>query len=269
MHKLRQTKELTNLRKFTLFFVLCCSLLLPLTTFAQRGSRAVPEGANLERYPLSNHILTTKEQAELSLRPMVIEQPWTGYNWYQGKQRFVLETLPAGTLVLADTNGKLIYKADCGNRLVEIPTCPKCLATMPVTTPPVQQPRNFLDRLWNAVRDFWRFLGGVILLLLGLLVLLGLLYLLYRLLRRLFEGLQAPPTTPTPATRTTESGTSRATPSAPPIVMPVDVPSQRRFVTCYPGGPTEQTKVVSGGCKEVHVEQSLKGDDWLTTIRLR
>jgi hypothetical protein len=43
----------------------------------------------------------------------------------------------------------------------------------------------------------------------------------------------------------------------------------RRFVTCYFGSPDDPIKVISGGCKEVHVEQSTKGGDHTTTIKVR
>ena len=105
------------------FFVL--SLVLCASAFAQKGQFALPEGAEIEKYPIKNYPLTGREQAELGLSPKTLIKEQVFQNHFRklgGKGgRFVLETLKTGTLVLVDNAGNPRYKADCGNRLVGVP----------------------------------------------------------------------------------------------------------------------------------------------------
>lgn len=272
------------MRKLTVL-LLCCFIFLSVAATAQRGIEAVPEGANLEQYPLFDHPLTTKDQAKLSLHPMILDQPWTGYNWYRGKQRFVLETLSVGTLVFADTTGKPIYKADCANRLVELRACPKCAPTVTYNTPATPT-RSTLDRFWDFLKGLWQIIGAILLLLLLALLIAALLYGIYRLLDALFNreprdrrdpsvvpypGLIAPmATTPTPASATPRAATvpvSTPTSTQQPIA---DAPLQRRFVAVYFGNaPADEIKVRSRGCGQVFVEQVPEDGTYTTTIRIR
>ncbi|KND47660.1 MAG: hypothetical protein AB201_01860 [Parcubacteria bacterium C7867-006] len=93
--------------------------------FAQKGEYAVPKDAQLEQYPVleANKPLTVVQIADMHLHPIRLDKPTVVQNHFRGlhgkEGRFVVETLPKGTLVLVDENNNLRYKEDCGNRLVE------------------------------------------------------------------------------------------------------------------------------------------------------
>ena len=103
-------------------FWLCLMLFVSgsgLSAQRQRTYPATPPNAELDRYPLKDTVLTQAEMTTLGVRPLRLSIPWVGFNWFRDKRRFAYDSLPAGTLVLVDSAGKLRYKADCGNRLVE------------------------------------------------------------------------------------------------------------------------------------------------------
>lgn len=110
----------------TLLFALVFAMLE--TASAQpiiKGSFAEPIGAELDKFPLKRGPLSVKEQDRLGLAPGRLERPTVVQNHFRNirpadRGRFVLETLPAGTPVLVDKKGNIRYKADCGNRVVEI-----------------------------------------------------------------------------------------------------------------------------------------------------
>lgn len=90
--------------------------------------RAVPEGVDLSKYPLFSGPLTPADRERLGLGPSAVqklERPTVVYNYHRRLQRFVLEALPAGTVVLVDGAGTPVYKADCGNRIAPIKRCPE------------------------------------------------------------------------------------------------------------------------------------------------
>jgi hypothetical protein len=94
------------------------------TALAQKTIAATPPTANLKQYPIEVGPLPIKKQADMNLHPVKLKENWTGFNLYRklrGDGRWVYETLPAGTIVLADTTGNPIYKATCGNRLAPMP----------------------------------------------------------------------------------------------------------------------------------------------------
>ena len=171
------------------------------------ANSAVPAGAQLERYSLKPAKLTTAEEAELGLRAVKLTATWTGHNYFaKGRDcgLWVHQTLAAGTLVLVNDKGEVVYKVDCGNRLVTDAKCPVCGA---VGSGDVG--KNSLGggtsggsgtgKTQLAGSDFWSqhpylakfydFLKSAWLWALGLLALLALLALLVWLLRRLFEWL--------------------------------------------------------------------------------
>lgn len=301
------------MKKLTLL-LLCCSMFFPLASFAQRGDLAIPEGANLQTYPILNHHgITVKDQVDMHLRLTVLREPWTGYNWYRDKKRFVLETLPAWTMVWVDEddmspNPTPIYKDDCGNRLVELSKCPECSGiTQPSRykfpfgdDPSIMASASihsddskgggFFDDLTNFVKGTWHFAWLLFLLLLGLFAIVAAGYVFYRLLKWLFGDSKdpgpakpktitsGPASTVAPIPAFANSGVEdqeiAAVPASAASAATVTAPAEddspkRRFFTCYFGGATDQIKVVSGGLKEVHVEQSTKGNDFTTTIRVR
>ena len=273
--------------------LLFCMLLSPVAMFAQRGTRAVPEGANLEQYPFFSHVLTTRETADLGLRPITINQPWTGFNWFGNKDRFVLETLPVGTLVLADKDGRPIYKADCGNRLVELAACPKCVVASPAT-PPTPRSKGFGHEGWDF-KKLLHFLAGIVLFLLGLLLILLLLYLLRRMFHALFGpiptrttadgGGERTTTSVLPPPSPTSSGAPRvqsSTPTGPIPLRPSDQPNRsvpassmprltaepprRKFLNFYAAISSQPNKLKFGGYGEVLLDE--EGDGTIT-IRFR
>lgn len=116
----------------TLLFVLVLAVLE--TASAQpiiKGSFAEPVGAELDKFPIKTGRLSAKEQAELGLSVKKLDKPTVVQNHFRNIRptdngRFVLENLPVGTPVLVDKVGKLRYKADCGNRIVEVASCSQC-----------------------------------------------------------------------------------------------------------------------------------------------
>ncbi len=103
-------------------FWLCLMLFVSVSELSaqrQRTYPATPPNAELDKYPLKDTVLTTAEMTALGVRPLRLTSPWVGFNWFRDKKRFAYDSLPAGTMVLVDNAGKLRYKADCGNRLVE------------------------------------------------------------------------------------------------------------------------------------------------------
>ena len=186
-----------------LIFVFALAM-LALPVLAQQGNFAEPERLEVEKFPNYGRPLTTLEQAMLELKPIRISTPTVVYNHFRSlrdeKGRFVLETLPAGTLVFADKNDKIRYKADCGNRLVELVGCPTCpqagsgrnegKETLGGSTGPSAWSRFWdsaskaWDVMWETMGSITGFLLAVLipfLLLLAFLFLLG--YLIYRVIQ--------------------------------------------------------------------------------------
>lgn len=56
---------------------------------------------------------------KLHLEEMVLSEPWKCLNYDERKKRFVISTLPAGTIILTNVFNDY-YKADCGNRLLSL-----------------------------------------------------------------------------------------------------------------------------------------------------
>ncbi len=178
------------------------------SAYAQKGGYAVADGAEMERYPIfsTNKPLSVQQIADLELHPVKLQEPLVVQNHFRGlhdKQgRFVVETLPVGTLVLVDKNGNVRYKADCGNRLVEfnntalnrggvssikLEDLPKPLQSTPPPPPAPTPHKGIWQTLTEALRGaaigLWKFIGNIlapfgwlVLFLLGA-VLLGLLML--------------------------------------------------------------------------------------------
>lgn len=284
-----------------LIFVLVLAI-LALPALAQQGAFAEPAGAELERFPIKASPLTLVEQAELGLSAKRLEKPVVVQNHFRNIRngRFVLETLPTGTLVLVDENGTLRYKADCGNRLVEPPNCLRCHNTKlggdHITKPKASTPfREWLKRGWEGMEQLLGLTLGALLPLLGLLALLAVLGLLgydalYRLFREWREGggnntppvhpttapAQAPiptqpmypsPVPPAPEPMLTAPATVPTTPPATPTHTPTTPPR-------FPGGRTiidmgdkgSATRIQAGS--DVSRLELEEGPDGSTTIRI-
>ncbi|OGI82790.1 hypothetical protein A3E95_02220 [Candidatus Nomurabacteria bacterium RIFCSPHIGHO2_12_FULL_44_22b] len=152
---------------------------------ASQTPRAVPQGADLVKYPIKDHRLSVAEIAKYELHPVVLKADVVVLNFVAKNRAFRLDTLKAGTLALADENGNLVYKEDCGNRIVEVKECPKCSPTQagPTVTPPPtggnglapgSDLMSFLRRLVPSwMRELLKFLLGLILAALLLLLLVG------------------------------------------------------------------------------------------------
>lgn len=82
-----------------------------------------PEGVQmmLGEYPFYEKGAMTDEQIkDLGLARRKLDAPLVVFNYYRGlggKGGWQLETLPVGTEVAVDNNGRPWYKVDCGNRL--------------------------------------------------------------------------------------------------------------------------------------------------------
>lgn len=289
-------KKMRNLI-FALIFAM-----LALPALAQRGEFAEPAGAELKRFPIKGAPLTLAEQAELGLSAKKLEKPVVVQNHFRNIRngRFVLETLPAGTLVLVDENGTLRYKADCGNRLVEPPNCLRCHNTKlggdRITKPKASTPfREWLKRGWEGMEQLLGLTLGALLPLLGLLALLAVLGLLgydalYRLFREWREGggnntpppvhprptTPAPlPVAPTPLAPPTAPATIPMAPPTPEPVAPIRVvpppptpasgfPSRRAIVDL--GDRGNATRIQSGS--EISRVEFERNADGSTTLRI-
>ncbi len=94
-----------------------------------KGAFAEPIGAELDKFPLKTKRLSAKEETELGLSLRLLYKPTVVQNHFRNirpddRGRFALEVLPPATPVLVDRSGKLRYKADCGNRIVEVESYP-------------------------------------------------------------------------------------------------------------------------------------------------
>src|SRR3989338_1571040 len=117
------------MQKRASFVVLTLGFLLVLAMSASAQTRvraeyAVPPDARLEEYPLLPFMSAQKLNSEMANKGLflaITRFPWTGYNHHRemGKSgRWVLETLPVGTFVYTDREGRGLYKAHFANPLV-------------------------------------------------------------------------------------------------------------------------------------------------------
>lgn len=175
------------------FFVIFFAV-LALPALAQHSDFATPANAELDKFPIMPGPLSTKQQAEMRLAPLFLRKAIVVQNHFRGlrdkKGRFVLETLPVDTLVLVDTTGTIRYKADCGNRLIEVPEPVEEVAstvTYPVGSGAVSGPpsawERFRDALANSWGNLWEALGSLLPLLFFFLLALLIIWALYRLLQ--------------------------------------------------------------------------------------
>lgn len=136
------------------------------SAFAQKGQFAAPPEAELgyTQFPIYPKVLTAAQMVRLEVTPSSLTAPTVVFNHYRGLHgkdgRFVLETLPVGTVVLVDKKGVIRYKADCGNRLVELKKTPEPVivtASEGNSTPPVVVPPTTKPGFWAWVGSgLWR-----------------------------------------------------------------------------------------------------------------
>ncbi|HEY4521839.1 MAG TPA: hypothetical protein VJH05_01725, partial [Candidatus Paceibacterota bacterium] len=100
------------------------------------------------------------------LRPAVLAEEWVTLNWYSKENRFKLETLPVGTIVLVDQFGRVQYKYDCSNRLIQptggLQNWPRTTTVLPTTGPTTELPTSFLRQADRWIGRIFRRIFGVL-----------------------------------------------------------------------------------------------------------
>jgi len=271
-------------RKLFCFTLLLAVLAVPV--FSQHGQFAEPIGAELDKFPIMTKPLSVSEQARFGLSAKKLEKSVVVENHFRNIRhgRFVLETLPAGTLVLADKDGKLRYKADCGNRIVESSKCPECPQTStagPVKTTSESNATGAWSRFLNAIKKawvgVWEALGWILGALIPLLLFLALAALLgYAIMRALEKwqnrgnhGQQVSPSPvpvqPNPVLPTQPN--QPVVPSAQPNPAPPPPAFPGRRVIVDLGGSDFATRIQSG--RNINrVQYDRNPDDGSATIRI-
>lgn len=160
--------------------------------FPMPGEFAAPPDAELgyTQYPIYPKVLTPAQMARLEVKAISLNTPTVVFNHYRGLNgkdgRFVLETLPAGTVVLVDKKNVIRYKADCGNRLVEfkkpeavIVTSNGSSSTMSVRTSQRDEP--MISWTWNpeGIQCLLLMLGALALLAVVIATVLGIYQLMF------------------------------------------------------------------------------------------
>ncbi len=221
-----------------------------------RGQPAFP--VDTIRWPRQAGPLSIKEMARLKLHPVTLDTAVTMLNEYRLLNRMVLEKLRPGTVVLADSVGVIRYKADCGNLLAEIASCPLCTDGFGLLSPgnlltsggknldtsgangrvaTLSDQEGFGERFGKAFADalgmMGSFGGGIAGFLIGLLfiaLMFLLLYLIWKGLRQVFGG-SGNTTSARSLTSSQSTTTSTPTSAVPasahfvPVVTPVSSPA--------------------------------------------
>ncbi|HVN26087.1 MAG TPA: hypothetical protein VMT99_00330 [Candidatus Paceibacterota bacterium] len=245
-------------------------LFCAVSVMAMGQYEAMPDGIDLQKYPLLKKPLTVTEMAARGLRPVALAHTTTMLNWHEDAHRFVLETIPAGTLVLADEKGDPVYKESCGNRLASVAGAADHTTS---ETPPPQLTFNgrvisqaassngsypawwFFDELaWDLFR-----LVVFIALILGLLfivvaIALGIAWLLRRH-RHYYDDPQPASLVPTPVPAPAAAPVSPAAPSNQTV---------RPSVTVRPGSDGEPTRIEYGPYRRVSSSEA-QHDGYRTT----
>jgi len=115
-------------RSLTLTFLTL--VVLAIAACSSGGPQQLPQDqVKLDQYPIiaQKHAMTDAEIEKLGLRRVKLDQPLAAFNHYRqlGRGAWKYETLPVGTEVAVDLDGRTWYKTDCANRLF-VPSCPVC-----------------------------------------------------------------------------------------------------------------------------------------------
>ncbi len=141
-----------------MFYRICLALCL--TIFMSSGilaqSTPAPPDAEIDRFPLMPDTLSQEDVRRLGLRVDTLDASWEGFNFFRNVNRFAWDDLPAGTVVLVDGSGRVRYKQDCGNRLVELQEIENAL-TVTGTTLSVADSLALSVRLSGDLNVFHRF----------------------------------------------------------------------------------------------------------------
>ncbi len=246
-----------NARMLAFALVLCAS------AFAQKGQFAVPEGTDMEHYPILTGPVTPRQMALMHLHASYTEKEVVVENHYRNLRdklgRFVLEKLPSNTLVYKDELEKIRYKADCGNRLVEIVPTPVVTPPTPVVNTGSSSGSHqngggkiptwwdkMTDGLKSAAKGIWGTIGNILeplwwlfLAILGILLACAALIALLIGLDKLFSGWRNPPShEPIPPIPSTPTSYTRPTGTA-----PQEAPAEKPATTAAAStdGPTAPT----------------------------
>ncbi len=88
---------------------------------------AIPAGSDLMLFPPWEGPITVADMAKMHLSPKIMEKDEVMHNYDRKLNRFLLDTIKKGELVLIDDiTGRPKYKVSCSNRLVDLPKCPIC-----------------------------------------------------------------------------------------------------------------------------------------------
>jgi hypothetical protein len=170
------------------------------STVGERSALAIPQNANLEKFPLMSGKLSNRQMAELGLRPQILKKDWVGLNFDRKLSRFVYELIPAGDIVLVDAvTGEVVYRESCGNRLIEMAKPAVGVPPVLVTKQAAPAPKGALVRLGDSLKEsaqvIWtpigngaknggRVLGWFVALTAGLALIPALVYGMFRFARR-------------------------------------------------------------------------------------
>lgn len=92
-------------------------------------TNSVPQGADLDKFPVFNKGELTVSYAEpiLGLRYETVKKPMVVFNHFRQDGSWRLQTLPVGDGIWVEkTTGIARYRAACSNRIVPVLPCPIC-----------------------------------------------------------------------------------------------------------------------------------------------
>jgi len=145
----------------------------------------VPADVDITMYPiLPQHVMGPEELARMGLLPEFLKKPARVVNYTKSVNGFVVDDLRVGELVAVDSNGNLVYKISCSNRIGEVKPCPPQTPCPQVVAPTPPTPPTPLVTTTSDDSFFPGWVKGLLGLLLALLLLALLLLVIKQLLRR-------------------------------------------------------------------------------------
>lgn len=191
---------------FAAFFITACGDYVEIPAPIPQLLPEIETGdwAQLAKYPYQKYgEMSSGKIKELGLERREVTKPLTVFNHQRQTDRWKLETLPTGTLVVSDATGRPWYKISCGNRLyipvrqVLAPVSTSRRAETKVVPSEGLKTRSgrwgSLSGLWNFIRNLAEMIGGLAMLLLLILMALALLVAAWLIARWLRDRLHQPP----------------------------------------------------------------------------
>ena len=154
-----------------MFYRICLALCLTIFVSSEALAQLTPPAppnAEMDKFPVMPDTLSQSMMAVMGLRLDTLEVRWEGFNHFRNVNRFAWDVLPVGTLVLVDPSGTIRYKADCGNRLVELQEIEDALTATGTTLSPEDVARVLNMRLSGSLDVTHHFDEAFILALSGL-----------------------------------------------------------------------------------------------------